>query len=368
MKGLSALALCVIITMSLTVGARAEEGQQSLGESFGISQVEDALPTEARDVLGHISVTDSGDYDGYLDKLLSYASDILASGLKGAVKNAAVILIVVLIGAAANVFVDGDVSQWTDMGCALAIAGASAGSVTSFLKTGSETLMTLSDFSKALMPCLASAATASGAVTSGAAKYVASALFMDILITAANNIVIPLIAIYSITITASAAMQNAALDSAARLMKWLCSTALILLMLAFTAYLAITGIISGSADAVATRAAKTLISSALPVVGSIISDATGTFLAGAATIRNAIGVFGMLAVLAVCISPFITMGTNYLVYKATAALAGSISNSRISALISGFSSALGMILSLVGGGALMLMVSAISCMKAVGMA
>ena len=51
--------------------------------------------------------------------------------------------------------------------------------------------------------------------------------------------------------------------------------------IAFTAYINLTGLISGSADAAAIRTAKTLISTVLPVVGGIASDASSAVLAAA---------------------------------------------------------------------------------------
>jgi stage III sporulation protein AE len=76
-------------------------------------------------------------------------------------------------------------------------------------------------------------------------------------------------------------------------------------------------------------------------------------------------VFGLLAVAGVCLTPFLTLGAQYLIYKAAAGMAGALSDSRLSGLISGIGNAFGMVLSLTGVGALMLFFSIISSIKAV---
>ena len=70
------------------------------------------------------------------------------------------------------------------------------------------------------------------------------------------------------------------------------------------------------------KVAKAAISGVVPVVGGIISDASETVLAGAGMLKNTIGVFGTLAILAACAYPFLQLGVQYLLYKLTAFLAG----------------------------------------------
>ena len=91
---------------------------------------------------------------------------------------------------------------------------------------------------------------------------------------------------------------------------------------------------AGGADAATVKAAKFTISNLVPVVGGVISDTAETLLAGASVLRNAAGVFGMLAVLGICVVPFLNLGVHYLMYKCTAALAATASgNGRITGLI-----------------------------------
>ena len=95
------------------------------------------------------------------------------------------------------------------------------------------------------------------------------------------------------------------------------------------------------------------------------ADAAGAVAAGAAVLKNGIGVFGMIVVLAVCTVPILKIGFAYLTYKGAAGLSGTVADSSISKLLGTIGTAFGMVLGLVGSAAVMLFVSVIISMKAV---
>lgn len=78
--------------------------------------------------------------------------------------------------------------------------------------------------------------------------------------------------------------------------------------------------LTGSADAFALKAAQAAFSGMVPVVGSMLSDASESLLASAGLIRSAAGAFGILAVISMAIVPFLRLGAYYLALK----LAGAI--------------------------------------------
>ena len=107
------------------------------------------------------------------------------------------------------------------------------------------------------------------------------------------------------------------------------------------------------------------ISGVVPVVGSILSDASEAVLVGAGTVKNAAGIYGLLAVLAVWLGPFVKIGTHYLMLKLTAGLCGIFGNKRMSELVNDFSTAMGFVVAMTGAVCLMLMISTVCFMKGV---
>lgn len=136
-------------------------------------------------------------------------------------------------------------------------------------------------------------------------------------------------------------------------------------LILFTGYLAVSGALSGSSDALTAQLTKNAISTAVPVVGGIISDAAGSVLAGALVLKNAVGAFGMLAVLAICLLPFLRLAVQYLLYKLTAFLAATVGSAPLVGLIDALGSAFGLVLGMAGCCSLLLLISIASSVQVV---
>ena len=75
---------------------------------------------------------------------------------------------------------------------------------------------------------------------------------------------------------------------------------------------------------------------------------------------------GVLAVLGICMVPFLNLGLHYLLYKCTAALAATASgNGRVTGLIEQLSTAFGLILAMTGSCGVLLVVAMISTVSTV---
>ena len=355
------LALCALL--ALPVFALDVEGE--LAGGLGADALENALPEDAARLLDGLTVRDALQPEGALRRLAATAKETLFGALRGAVGSAATILAIVVLCAVGESVAEGQTAEYIGLGGALGVCAAAAGDVTRFIGLGTETLQKLSEFSKALLPCIAAATAAAGAPAAGAARYAASALFFDLLLTLSGSVVMPVVYAFIAACAAKAALGSEALSGVASLLKWLAGALITALMLGFTLWLSLTGVVSGAADAAKTKLAKTAISTALPVVGGIVSDAASAVVAGANVLRAAVGAFGLLAVAGVCLAPFLTLAAQYLAYKAAAGLALVTASRRLSGLIGDLGAAFGMVLGLVGAGALMLFFSMVSGVRAV---
>lgn len=251
------------------------------------------------------------------------------------------------------------------MACALSIAAVAVSDASTLIGLGSRAIESMEAFSKVLLPTMTAAAAASGSPAGATARQLATLLFSDILMTVIRGLLLPLTYGYIAACTAHAAIGNPGLGRIATTLKWVVTSVLTLILLAFTGYLSVTGVIAGAADAATVKAAKFTMSSLVPVVGGILSDAAETVLAGAGILRNAVGIFGMLAILGMCITPFLYLGGHYLIYKAASALAATVADSRACALIDNIGSAFGLVLGMTASCALLLLVSLISAISVV---
>ena len=311
------------------------------------AELERAAPEAAEDLTGGDLSGGTGFAQGVgniLDRLADQVGDVVRERTRGA---AAVLLVVVLCGV-----VEG-------------FTLASAGSLDSLMGLGSRTIGELADFSQALLPTLAAATAASGAVTTATVQQVSTVFFVDLLLRLIRQLLLPLVYLYIGLLTAAACLPENRLGAIAEALKKLVTWILTTALLVFTIYLSIVRIISGSADSATVKVAKAAISGVVPVVGGIIADASETVLAGAGMLKNTIGVFGMLAILAACAYPFLQLGVQYLLYKLTAYLASVVGAPGLCKLIDGLGGAFGLILGMTGGCALLLLISVLASVGAV---
>ena len=358
-----ALLVCLILLTALCPPAGAaglEEVEAAQAEALDL----DGLRRAAEEELSGLEIGSGLDLDHGIEQIFDKGRDELPGVLRRAVRSAVVLLAVVLLCALAGE-VSGSLGAPAELDAAalagaLAVTAASVADIHTLIGLGREALDRMSQFSKVLLPTMTAAAAAAGAPSGAAARQLATMLFSDVLLTLINSLLLPLVYLYVAARTAYAALGNEGLKRVGELLKWAVTSILTAVVLAFVGYLTVSGVIAGSADAVTLKAAKMTISGMVPVVGGILSDAAGTVLAGAGILRSAVGVFGMLGVLAICVAPFLQLGVHYLVYKLTAALSATVAGGRMAGLIDAIGGAFGLVLGMTGASALLLLVSMVS--------
>ena len=332
--------------------------------------VTDALPPETASRLeGLDECADHNAWTEGLSRLWEEARQYLGAALREKASGAALLLGVVLLCGVAESFLAAAeqpaVPQVVPVAGALAITLVAAGDFQRMMGLGVETMEELDVFAKALLPTLSAAVAASGGIASASAKQVATVFFSNLLLTLIRNVLLPLVYFYVASAAAGAMLPGEPLKRIAAGIKKVVTWALTGSLVLFTGYLTLTGAASTSADALVLQMTRSVISTAVPVVGGIISQASGSVLSGAGLLKNSLGVFGMLAVLATCLTPFLHMAVQYLLYKVTAFLAGTAGNGTLVELIDALGSAFGLVLGMVGSCALLLLISITSSVSVV---
>ena len=361
-KRLLVLLTVLLVLAACTPGAFAYDVAAEQAADFGTASLESALPEQAYDAFGELSVADAAQPQSLLAKLWAYVLHEGGGAVASAAHNAALLLAIVFLSAlCASLSVSGACGKVTQMAGTVAVAALSVTHVTSCITAGSEALATLRDFSKILLPSMCAAAAASGAATSAAAKYAATSLFLDVLLSAETAVLLPLLYLYAGTVICGTTLENDVLASLSGLLRKAFRLLLIGFASVFTLYLSLTG----SADAAAAKAVKTAVSAALPVVGSIVADAASTVTSSAAILRSGIGIVGVVSVAAMCVTPYLQFAVHYVLYKLAAGIAESFADKRVGRLIDGFADVYGFLLGMVGVASLILFLSIVSSMKAV---
>lgn len=247
----------------------------------------------------------------------------------------------------------------------LAAASILLSSTNALIHLASATIQELGEYGKLLLPVMTAAMAAQGGAATSTALYAGTAAFDLILSTLISRCLLPMVYLFlALSVSAGAAGQDLLKklrDLIRQLVSWILKT----LLTVFTTYMGITGVISGTTDAVALKAAKMTISTVVPVVGGILSDASETILVSAGLVKNTAGIYGILAILAVFLSPFLTIGVHYLLMKLTAALCSLLGCPRLTDLTGDFSTAMGLLLAMTGSQCLLQLISTICFLKGI---
>ncbi|MBU5627183.1 stage III sporulation protein AE [Oscillibacter sp. MSJ-2] len=350
--------ICFLLTCMLCTSTAAAEIPDNLT---------DAAPEQK--LLEGMDFGGAGALNEGIGRMGQAVQDQLGTILRSRVRNLVLLLMVVLLCGLTDGFFQGTASSrirnFVPMAGALSITLLSAGSIDSLIGLGAGTIEELNQFSKALLPTLAAATAACGSVGTATVHQVATVFFVDLLLNLINGILIPMTYLYIGALTAGVMLPDYPLGGIAEMLKkvitWILSGALLI----FTAYLGVGHIISGAADALSVRVARTAISGMVPVVGGIISEASETVLAGAGMLKNTIGIFGMLVVMATCLAPFLQLGVQYLLYKLAAFASGAVGIAPLVKLLNGLGGAFGLVLGMTGSCALLLLISLLSSVAAV---
>ena len=338
--------------------------ERAAADSLIPAEVSEAVPPEAAQLMADVGDAPEQSLWQGLRGLWTAAQDYVAQALHQRLSGAVVLLGVVLLCSVAESFFAAaeqpSVPRYVSMAGAMAITLTAAGDFKQLIGLGVETLEELDLFAKALLPTLSAAVAASGGMVSAGAKQVATVFFTNLLLSVIRKVLLPLLYGCIVAAAADAMIPGHSLKKIGVGIRKGVTWALTGVMLLFTGFLTLTGAASSAADALTMQMTRSAISAAVPVVGPIISDATG-----AGMLKSAVGVFGMLAVLAICLTPFLTIAVQYLLYKLAAFLAGTMTAGPLEDLIDALGSAFGLMLGMTGSCALLLLISITSSVSVV---
>lgn len=234
------------------------------------------------------------------------------------------------------------------------------------IQLAADTVMKITEYGKLLLPILTAALAAQGGISSSASLYAGTAVFNAVISGFLSRVMRPMVYCFLALSIGVAATGESALKNMRDLIKNFSGWCLKILLTVFTTYMSITGVITGTTDAAALKATKVTISSFVPVVGNILSEASEAVLLSAGLAKNAAGIYGIFAVMAIFLVPFLRIGIHYLVLKVTFGLCSIFGTKRMVDLIGDFSTAMGLLLAMTGSACLIQLISTVCFMKGVG--
>ncbi len=247
---------------------------------------------------------------------------------------------------------------------ALSVTAAVAGPFGSLLSMGTETIRELHAYTELLLPGMGALMAVSGNPASAAVSGLGIVLF-DLLQGAVSNLLTPLLFLLVGLAAAESALGLEQLGALRDFVRWLLISGVKLLMWGYSAVLTATGLVSATLDAQKLRSLRSVIAGMTPVVGNLVSEASASLLGAASLLRTASGLYGMLAVLGICLGPFLRIALQYLLLKLAGGLCGLFGKGSTRPLLEKLTEAVGLVLALTGVCCLLSLMMLVLCIRTV---
>lgn len=196
-----------------------------------------------------------------------------------------------------------------------------------------DTVANLVTFMNALVPILISLMLYTGSITTSSLLEPIILFMINFIGNIIQNLLIPMtLIITSITIV-SKISDKIQIEKMSKFLKSGMVWVLSILLTIFVGVLSLEGTLSSSIDGITAKTAKAIVSSAIPVVGKILGDAIDSVLGCGVILKNAVGFFGVIIIIGICILPIIKLAVLSMSYKLLAGVVEVIADEKIVKLI-----------------------------------
>lgn len=194
--------------------------------------------------------------------------------------------------------------------CVLASVAILSPSVCKCFDIISDALSDGAEFMLGFVPVFSSVAAAGGHITSASGYSAAVLGFSNLAIKISDSFFIPMLSMCISIAIVDCCCDGIELSGILNGMKKIVTWGLGLVMTVFTGLLSIQSIVGASADSLAAKTAKYILSNSVPIIGSAASDAYSTVKGSILLLKNGVGGIG-IAVLAVMLLPSLIHAVMY---------------------------------------------------------
>lgn len=335
-----AILICIFST-SISIADTEDEVINSQMDSFNISNFIDEANKYSNDVLKDIDIQEllNNAIKGELDtnQLLKNIFPLLGTEIKEALKVMGSILIIVLIHSVLKSISDNlnnkSVAQITYYVQYILIATVIMTNFSNIISLTKEAVGNMISFIQLLFPLLMTLMLASGSVVSVNLVQPIILFIINLISNIFQSIIIPIILVGTALAIVSKISDRIQIDKLSKFLKSSSVWVIGILLTIFVGVLSIEGTLGSSVDGITAKTAKAAVSSFIPVVGKVLGDAVDTVIGCSAILKNAIGIVGVIVVIAICITPILKLAIITIIYHLTAALCEPIADSKIVSLI-----------------------------------
>lgn len=334
--------LILILGTNISFADTEDDVINSQMDSFNISNFINEANKYTEDILEDIDIGEllnnaiKGEIDN--NELLKNIFPLLGNEIKEALNVMVSIIVIVLIHSVFKSIADNlnnkSVSQITYYVQYILIATVIMNNFSNIIALLKDTITNMTGFLQSLFPLLMTLMLASGSVVSVNMIQPIILFIINLISNVFQTIIIPAVLIGTALAIVSKISDRIQIDKLSKFIKSSSVWVIGILLTIFVGVLSIEGTLGSSVDGITAKTAKAAVSSFIPVVGKVLGDAVDTVIGCSSILKNAIGIVGVIVVIAICILPIIKLSVITIIYHLTAAICEPIADSRVISLIS----------------------------------
>lgn len=315
-----------IATQKETFGINSfiENSKQYTGEFFADVDISEILNS---------AISGKVDNSKIYKKILNILGTEVQTGIKSLLSILAIIIIHSILKSISESLENDSISKLIYYVQYIAIVTIIMSNFSDVINLVKQTSNNLIGFMNTLIPVLVSLMLYTGSITTTSILEPIILFLINFIGNLIQNILIPIILIIaSISIISKISDQV----QVAKLSKFLKSSTLWFLGIILTIFVGIVsleGTLASSVDGITAKTAKSIVSSAVPVVGKILGDVVDSVLGCGIILKNAVGFVGVVIIISICIVPILKLSVLTISYKLVASISEVIADAKIVKLL-----------------------------------
>lgn len=216
--------------------------------------------------------------------------------------------------------------------------------VVNIFNSGRDVVQAVSSFTEYLTPVLFTLLNAIGGFTSASILKPAVTAFTGGIAQVIILYVFPALIINMVFVFIGNLSSNLNLKGFSSLVESLIKWSLGIISIVFLGLVVIQGVGAGLFDGISIRTAKYTIDRTVPVVGGMFSESVDTVVACSALVKNAVGITGLVTIIAILAAPMVNMVINIFLLKILSAVCAPFSDERSVEMLNGTTSVITLLL------------------------
>lgn len=345
----------IIITMILILPVSAQTTDEILNgqlKQAGANSLSDGIPNdtaeEIEDNFGHELNTEN--VKDFLD-FKSMLAFLLKSFFKIFKKEAALfssIMIVILLNrlfkGLCTSFTSSSTEKIVDIVSLLALTIAVSVNITSAVSEVSNMVEQITVFTESLIPVMTTLMISAGQPASSAVVNTFLFIGCEICTYISSNVILPLINIYFASVICESLIFETEITAITEFIKKIVLILTGTVLTVFVAMMSLQSVISGTGDSLSKRGIKFAVGALIPVASGVLSEAMESVFSCANVARSLTGIFGIVAIIFIIITPLLLVLSKYLLFKFGAFSGKLLNGGKLAVFLDGCASVFSMLL------------------------